>query len=314
MQKPVVEFKKIYEHDMDLLIIEEFISDREFARIFLDKLQLEDNYVVHKASHSLADSDGESDITLILQYPDKKIALLIEDKIDAQTMPEQSSRYHKRAMKAISRGEYDSYYVILAAPADYHREHKNDGNAVYEYCVCYEELCEYFSKKNHMRATFKMAIIECALREKKAGYQVQEAPAITEFWIKLRNFCKENYPQLNMSGEDAPKGATAVWPEFRTSLGAIKVIYKSNKGYVDLEFPKYGDKVADLLSVIKDRMSNSMQVWKTGKSASVRISNDNWILDFSQSFEKSKDVVDEVLQTVVTLCNFASTLNYSELY
>ena len=109
MTKPTIEFKRIYEHDMDLLIIEEFISDRNFARIFLDKLQLSNDYVVCKAIHSLADADGESDITLILQYPDKKVGLLIEDKIDAQTMPEQSERYHKRAQKAISRGEYDCY-------------------------------------------------------------------------------------------------------------------------------------------------------------------------------------------------------------
>ena len=314
MQKAAIEFKKIYEHDMDLLIIEEFISDRKFAWIFLDKLQLSDDYSIHIVSHSLADSDGESDITLILQYPDKRVALLIEDKIDAQTMPAQSERYHKRAQNAISRGEYDCYYVMLAAPADYHREHENDSNAAYEHRICYEELREYLSNQSNMRASFKMAMIDCALKEKKAGYQVQEVPAVTEFWMKLRQFCKENYPHLNMVGEDAPKGAAASWPEFRTSLGTIKVIYKSQKGYVDLEFPKYGDNVADLLSKIKGRMSASMQIWKTGKSASVRIAKDYWILDFSQNFDKCEDIVFEILQAVSVLCEFASTLNYSELY
>ena len=299
---------------MDLLIIEEFISDRNFARLFLDKLQLSDDYTIHKASHSLADLDGESDITLILQYPDKRVALLIEDKIDAQTMPEQSGRYHKRAQNAILRGEYDCYYVMLAAPADYHREHENDNNAVYEHRVYYEELREYLGKQTHMRAAFKAAMIDCALKEKKVGYQVREVPAVTAFWIKLRQFCKENYPQLCMIGEDTPKGAAASWPEFRTSLGTIKVIYKSQKGYVDLEFPKYGDKAADLLSIIKDRMTNSMQIWKTGKSASVRIANDKWVLDFSQNFDQCKDVIAEVLQAVSALCEFASALNYSELY
>jgi hypothetical protein len=229
-------------------------------------------------------------------------------------MPNQSERYHKRAQNAISRGEYDSYYVMLVAPTDYHKEHENDSNAAYEHRVYYEELREYLVQQNHMRATFKVAMIDCAIKEKKAGYQVQEVPAVTEFWIKLRRFCKENYPQLNMAGEDAPKGASAIWPEFRTSLGTIKVIYKSQKGYVDLEFPKYGEKVADLHSIIKDRMADSMQIWKTGKSASVRISNDRWILDFSQNFDQHKDAVAEVLQAVASLCSLASMLNYSELY
>ena len=314
MQNTVIEFKKIYEHDMDLLIIEEFISDRNFAQIFLDKLQLSNDYTIQKASHSMADSDGESDITLILQYPDKRVALLIEDKIDAQTMPEQSERYHKRAQKAISRGEYDCYYVLLVAPTDYHREHENDSNAAYEYRVYYEELREYLHNQCNMRTAVKMAMIDCALKEKKAGYQVQEVPAVTEFWIKLRRFCKENYPQLNMVGEDAPKGAAASWPEFRTSLGTIKVIYKSQKGFVDLEFPKYGDNVADLLSKVKGKMTSSMQIWKTGKSASVRISNDRWILDFSENFDEQTAVIAEVLQAVSTLCEFAAMLNYSEIY
>lgn len=314
MQKPIMEFKKIYEHDMDLLIMEEFVSDRNFARIFLDKLQLSDDYTIHKVSHSLADADGESDIVLILQYPNKKIALLIEDKIDAPTMPEQSKRYHKRAQNAKFRGEYDDYYVILAAPMDYHREHDNDSNAVYEHRICYEELREYLSRQNNVRAAVKMAMIDCALREKKTGYQVHEIPAVTEFWMKLRQFCKENYPQLSMVGEDSPKGAAASWPEFRTSLGTIKVIYKSQKGYVDLEFPKYGDCVANLRSKVKEKMVDSMQIWKTGKSASVRIANDRWVLDFSQDFDKYEDVVSEVLQAVSVLCDFASKLNYSDLY
>lgn len=309
-----IEFKKIYEHDMDLLIIEEFISDRNFARIFLDKLQLSDDYAIHKVSHSLADSDGESDITLILQYPDKRVALLIEDKIDAQTMPEQSARYHKRAQSAISRGEYDCYYVMLAAPADYHREHANDGNAAYEYRICYEELREYLSKQDYARAVFKTAMVDCALREKKAGYQVQEVPAVTEFWIKLRQFCKENYPQLSMVGEDAPKGAAASWPEFRTSLGTVKVVYKSQKGFVDLELPQYGDRIAELHSIVGDRMAEPMQIWKTGKSASVRLSDEKWVLDFTQDFGACQPAISDILQAVSKLCKFASALNYSELY
>ena len=314
MQQAAIEFKKIYEHDMDLLIIEEFISDGEFAQLFLDKLQLPNNYTIHKIIHSLSDSDGESDITMILQYPDRRVALLIEDKIDAQTMQEQSERYRKRAKAAVLRGEYDSYYVMLVAPSDYHKEHLNDANAAYEYKISYEELRGYFSKQNHPRAMFKTAMIDFAVKEKKAGYQVQEFKAVTDFWNKLRQFCKENYPNLIMVGKDAPKGAAASWPEFRTSLGTIKVIYKSQKGYVDLEFPKYGDRVADLRSIIRSRMTDSMQIWKTGKSASVRIADERWILDFSQDFEKYRSVLIDVMRAVSTLCDFASTLNYSELY
>ena len=165
-----------------------------------------------------------------------------------------------------------------------------------------------------MRAAFKVAMIDYALREKKAGYQVQEVPAVTAFWIKLRQFCKDNYPQLSMVGEDAPKGSAASWPEFRTSLGTIKVIFKSQKGYVDLEFPKYGDRVADLHTILENRMTTDMQIWKTGKSASVRIANTKWVLDFTQKFDNYTTEVTEVLKAVSALCDFANRRNYTELY
>lgn len=314
MQQPAIEFKKIYEHDMDLLIIEEFVADRGFAQLFLNKLNLPDNYTIHHVAHSLADADGESDITLILQYPDKKVAVLIEDKIDAPTMPEQSERYRKRAESAIMRGEYDYYYVMLAAPSAYHEEHINDNNAAYAYRISYEELREYLSKQTSPHAWVKTAMIDHAIKEKKAGYLVQEVKSVTAFWNNLRKHCKETYPNLILVGEEAPKGASACWPEFRTSLGTIKVIYKSQYGYVDLEFPKYGDRIGDLTAVIKNRQPEGAQIWKTGKSASLRLKNDKWIISFTHDFDASKTIIDEVLQAVSVLCEFATTLNYSELY
>lgn len=82
--------------------MEEFISERNFARLFLDQSQLSGDYTIHKISHSLSDSDRESDITPILQCPDKKVALLSEDKIDAQ-MPAQSKCYHKHAKSRLAQ-------------------------------------------------------------------------------------------------------------------------------------------------------------------------------------------------------------------
>ncbi len=314
MKDPTIEFKKIYEHDIDLLIIEEFISDCGFAKIFLDKLQLSDEYNIEKASHSLADADGESDVVFVLRYPDKKVALLVEDKIDAQTMPQQSERYYKRAEKAKKTGEYDAFYIILVAPEEYHKEHKNDSNAVYEYRVCYEELLGYLNLQKNARARYKAKMIEYALQEKKSGYQVVVSPAVTEFWAKLRKYCKENYPKLDMLGDDGPKGVSARWPEFKTAFGTSKVIFKSQKGCVDLEFPQYGNKVGDLLKKVGVYMSNEMLIEATGKSASIRIKNEKWVLDFIKDFDTYIDIVPDILDAVTVLCEFAARLNYSEIY
>ena len=312
--KTAIEFKKIYEHDIDLLIIEEFLSDKGFARLFLDKVGLDDNYTIIRAAHSLSDFDGESDITLILEYPDKKIALLIEDKIDAPTMPEQSTRYCTRGSNAKQRGEYNDYHVILVAPEEYHEEHTDDPNAAYNHRVLYEELLDYFMCQDTPRAAVKASLISFAISEKKAGYQVQEVEAVTRFWNDLRNFCKANFPKLDMVGKEAPKGASACWPEFRTTLGTIKVIYKAQKGYVDLELPMYGNRIANLMTVVGCRLTNRMQVTPTGKSASIRIRNDSWKLDFTRNFQDCSSSVYEILEAVSELCDLASHFNYSDLY
>ena len=62
-------FKKIYEHDMDLLILEEFVSEKSFAKIFLKKVGYADDYFKVEALHSCSDAHGESDLMLILHYP-----------------------------------------------------------------------------------------------------------------------------------------------------------------------------------------------------------------------------------------------------
>ena len=314
MNYPNITFKKIYEHDMDLLILEEFLSDKRFARLFLDKLDLKEDYTVISATHSLSDLNGESDITFVLQFPNRKVALLIEDKIDAQTMPEQSTRYQVRGESGITRREYDKYHVMLAAPESYLKAHKNDPNANYPHKISYEELLEYFNNQHTPRSAFKAAVVKFAITEMEFGYQVQEVKSVTEFWSKFRAFSKANYPALVMLGSDSPKGASAAWPEFRTKLRNVKVIYKSQKGCIDLEFPSYGTKDDVLHQIVKPHLTPTMCVCKTGKSASIRLENPLWILNFTEDFECRIPIIHEILQAVSVLCELASQLDYYDLY
>ena len=309
-----IELKRVYERDMDMLIMEEFISDKAFARLFLDKINLDDNYSIDRISHSLSNENGESDITIILQYPDNKVALLIEDKITAPTMPAQSERYFKRADEAKKRGDYESYHIFLVAPSAYISAHAIDINANYPNKITYEELAEFFKGKDPVRAVFKYSVISNALNEKEHHYVVNENICVTKFWSALRTLCKEWYPHLEMLGSDTPKGASAAWPEFRTSCGKIKVVYKSTKGYVDLEFPRYGDRVADLESKIQKHIKPPMFIHQSGKSASLRLADDRWQINFSDDFNQHKIVIYEVLDAVSKMCLLASKINYSDLY
>lgn len=314
MENTKIWFRKIYERDIDLLILEEFLESPSFARLFLDAVGLSGEYTVVFAAHSVSDADGESDITLILQYADRKVALLIEDKIDAVTMPEQSQRYQKRAERSKAEGEYDEYYVILAAPEAYHAAHRNDANAAYDYRITYERLLEWFASQTTARSRFQKAMIEWAIEEQRAGYQVQEDAAVTSFWRSLRYYCAAQFPKLSMLGADAPKGSAAAWPEFRTTLANVRVIYKSPKGIVDLEFAGFGAHVGELRALLGERLAAGMRIEKTGKSAVVRLENPRWAVSFHEAFAPQEPAVREALQAVSKLCALADTVDPSALY
>ena len=118
-----------------------------------------------------------------------------------------------------------------------------------------------------------------------------------------------------MLGEQTPKGGAACWPEFRTSLRTVRVIYKAHKGRVDLEFPKYGDRIGDLRSKVAEKLQSDMWVRQTGKSASIYIEDDKWKIDFTQDdFSNCVDRLSNVLNAVSRLCKVADSLNYSDLY
>ena len=158
------------ERDIDLLILEEFISDTSFAEIFLDAVNIKGEYSILQAIHSKRDADyGESDIVFILDISGRRYALHIEDKIDAMAMPNQSGRYHKRAEKDKAAGEYDDYSVLIVAPKQYLEANKEAHK--YDYHVTYEQLRDFFGSRKDMRSKYKLALINRAIEKQKSGYQ-----------------------------------------------------------------------------------------------------------------------------------------------
>ena len=133
-----IKFEKILERDVDLMIINQISFNKSFLILFLDKISKK-NYIVESIEHSLMDQeDGESDITVILSNGINKIALLIEDKIDAHAMPMQPERYIKRGKKGIENKQYDEFYDFLVAPQEYLES--NMEAKQYTYRVSYEEM------------------------------------------------------------------------------------------------------------------------------------------------------------------------------
>ena len=90
---------------------------------------------------------------------------------------------------------------------------------------------------------------------------------------------------------------------FHTSDPRIKIIHKSEKGYVDLEFAGLGEKTAELkellVKTIGKLWDNGLSVEQTGKSAVLRIKCTE--IDFRKTLEEAKTEVEEALNAVEKL-------------
>ena len=288
-----IQIEKTYERDIDLLIIEEFISDKEFAKIFLGDVS---EYVVDEVIHSKIDgSFGESDVVIIINQNGKRHALHIEDKIDAMAMEEQHARYHKRAQNDIAKGEYDTYSVCIVAPEKYLASNKEAGK--YECQIKYETLRKHFASKTDFRSQYKLALIDRAIEEQKNGYQWEANVGVVDFCTKMNAYKKKEYPGL-------PDGTIAWWSGYPTKIKGATIVFKANKGFCDLQFSNTTE--LDLLEKVKDYLTVKMSVVKAGKSASIRIVVTP--INFENKFEDETEKVDEALSALWELFELSNVI------
>lgn len=291
-----IRFDTTLERDIDLLIMEEFVSDQRFAHIFLDSIGITDDYTIEEIIHSKTDPTlGESDVVIILNVNSKRHAIHIEDKIDAQAMPRQHDRYDLRAQKDIENGEYDSYSILIVAPEKYLDINKEAKK--YEHQVKYEQLRDYFLRNNDARSRYKLALIDRAIFEQKNGYQWEANPGVVSFCTAMNAYKKNKFQGL-------PDGTISWWPVYPTLIKEASIVYKANKGFCDLQFGHTEAK--ELYLRIGEYLSERMNVVQAGKSASVRIAvTPIW---FENNFKDNIIAVDEALEALWELYELSKRL------
>ena len=296
--------ERVFERDVDLYIINKFMADNNFKELFLNKIN-KSGYGIISCTHSYKDNDGESDITIILENNDNKIALLIENKIDAIAMPNQRIRYDYRGSRGIADGKYDEFFVFIIAPKDYLLS--NVEAKKYENQISYEEIIDYLGEND----SFGKALLSFALEEKKKGYIIRENKNVTMFWQKYYDFVEQNYKQLSIKRYEGPRGDNAWWPGFSTPVKNIRIDHKSNKGNIDLKFENVGEYYYEISKLLEGKLDDDMSIVQTGKSMSIRLKVP--IVRFDDEFEKYIDEIKNCLDSVVRLQNLLSKIEYKKI-
>jgi hypothetical protein len=285
----------ISEREIDLLIIEEFANNPTFASVFLEPLNIK-IYIIESIDHSVTDIvHGESDIRVILNSNNHRIALLIEDKINAIAMPQQSSRYQQRGLKGIQEGFYDEFHVFLVAPQKYY-----DGNEEaqkYPYFISYEQLLSVFSDNHDGRSLFKAHLIESAIERAKTPYQVIKDDAVTKFWNSYLDEVIQHFPDLNINQKKSDRGSKSHWPTFHTFDKRVKIRHKADRGYIDLEFSGTAKAIQEIETYLRTiELIENQYIGNAGKSSVVRYHVPT--LNFKNDFDIQQELVHQCLENV----------------
>ncbi len=262
-------FEAATERDIDLVIMLLCGESTEFVNKLLEPLNqkaISVDRIIHSQTHP---EYGESDITIIVQCENKRIGILLEDKIDAIAMPEQSARYNKRAALGIEHNEYDESIIYIVAPQDY--LDNNQEAKKYPNRMSYEDLIEFINDTNPSCYEFAKALINQALLKEKSGYKVLEDVAVTQFWNDFYHYLVENTADITMPKPEGAKGVNSTWIPFYHNLRHTSLQYKTNFGCVDLEFTGTAHCSTELKSRLKPYLSENMIWAETGKSMSLRI-------------------------------------------
>ena len=295
--------EKVSERDIDLYIINKFINDSKFKELFLKKINCQ-NYQVCKCLHSFSDEHGESDITIILENDNRKIGLLIEDKINAKAMPEQYKRYILRAEKQKHEGLFDNYYIFIVAPKSY--IDSNMEAKKYDNKISYEEMLDYISGD-----VYGESLIKKAVEEKKKGYDVVENKAVTLFWEKYYEMVENRFSDLKLNRYEGARGSDANWPIFFTPIEKIQIFHKSDRGFVDLTIRSVSQYYFEVYDIVKNVLKENMTLQKTGKSLAIRIRVPK--IDFEKDFKEQEENVIKCLEVVRELQKFMRKIDYMEI-
>ena len=317
-------FNGVSERDMDLLFLEEFAVNKDFRDLFVRQIRDIDlnGYEVVSEEASFIDAAlGESDLTIVLENKGHKVALLIEDKINAVAQPRQYERYVERGNKGVQEMLYDAFYVFLIAPNKYFEG--NDSAKKYPLKVTYEDCQKLFAAYTDVRSGLKYQQLTEAIEQGHKPYTKIVDTTTTSFWDSYVRYMQIHYPDIELKSKVREKSKNGDWPTYKTSLD-MKTVYIHHKmkmkgveySNIDLTFNGLADHREELKTLLKDMLGDRYDpqfgIHKAGKSAVLRLVAPK-CLDWQVPFEEQKDVVDEHLRLVSKLCDAAKMIDKERL-
>lgn len=295
MEQTIIPVESIRERDVDLILLEELSTDNSFCEWFIRELDLPSITSVNGAWRSIsAFGLGETDILFSYNSNDKKIFVLIENKLDTSFQNDQFNRYTKRAEEYLTRKECDNAFAILMAPKLF-CENQND----FENYLTYESVAQRLEFVGSKRNLFKSNLLQIATEKLRRGYQPVNSIPVQHFWHSYWQYKEEHFPSLIMKKPDIVPHNSDCPMLYDNSLKDIVFYHKLGQGNTDATFKGFPEE-------IEYKIKEYLPAWATfkkhSKSFSIRVFSGK--IDRTKEFDKQIANVEKGLKNLERIRNW----------
>lgn len=279
---PQISVSSVSERDIDLLLLEEFVANREFQSWFVRQVAeiAPEIEACLAARRSVTQSNGESDLEILFQVArGRRLLLMVENKIAAGFQPMQAERYRSRGARYVEQGDCDRTLTIITAPECYFGE--SESCKGFDARITYETLLGWFGKAGSLgerRAYYKQAILQAAIDKSRLGYQPVEDAVATGFWRFYWEIAQAIAPELRMVEPGGkPAGSTFIYFKAGGLPNGSRIVHKLSgtkglaTGFVDLQLPGMGERTPGLDRALQSFLEKDMTVVRASNSAAIRL-------------------------------------------
>ncbi len=301
------DLNRVCERDMDLLFMQAFMTDPGFVELVLREAGLDKgtpSIVKAELSQSIGDL-GETDIYFVVEIEGRRCGILIEDKVDAQAMPDQYMRYIKRGEWGVKHGKFSDFVVFIFSPEKYHE--LNEEAQKYDHFISYETFLQYFNEKDDPISILRCQQLAQAIKKAKRPPATELDQNMNSFFVQYKEYQKRYYPTLNCTTKETSNGW---WPHYPTRLGTVYLYHKMQEGYVDLTFSNAAGELATLEGIagwLREHGVPGALAVKTSMAGSIRIVVPKLRVKepFAGTSEEELNACFDAIQALVDFANIA---------
>lgn len=292
----------VYERDIDLLLMEEFHVSGEFVTWFAARAGVQ-GAEFDGAWHSVTDADGETDLLLRVRGGERRIGILIENKVAAPEQDRQDERYHIRAARAQRERKFDDFVTCICAPEVYLAGLRAE--RLYQSYIPYEAIAVWFGGLDGPRHAWRQRIMLEAIQQGRRGYTMVVNPTISDFHLAFWEHIQRHHPSIVMR-RPTSKGNKSNWIVMKGHdfPPRVQLHFKMDQQVVELGFS--GRSVAELLARKSDWPDEIRPIQKRGTAAlAIRVP----YVDRMKPLTEQLEPLEEVFRALSALLIYARLLD-----